>query len=121
MVATRGKQCYIRDTSEKTKPSTRRNPMKNIEIIKNICANATPDAEGSYPEQLAFWVKKLEDKQAKLAGLRKEVEASGIHSQWYTCTIERTEFEITLAKGEIINCLIANDPKIADTLFDHIA
>jgi hypothetical protein len=95
--------------------------MKNIETIKNMCANSTPDAEGSYTEQLAFWVQKLEDKQAKLASLREESEFSGCHSQWYTSTIERTEFDITLAKGEIINCLIANDPKIADTLFDHIA
>lgn len=95
--------------------------MKNIETIKNMCANSTPDAEGSYPEQLAFWMQKLENKQAKLASLREESKSSGCHFQWYTSAIERTEFGITLVKGEIINCLIAKDHKIADTLFDHIA
>lgn len=92
---------------------------KNIETIKNICNNAIPDAEGSYPEQLAFWMQKLEDKQAKLARLVKE--SSERPSQWYTSTIERTRHEITIAKGEIIICLINNDRSMANTLFDHIA
>ena len=92
---------------------------KNIETIKNICANATPDMEGSYPEQLAFWMQELEDKQAKLARLTNESHEQ--YSQWYTSTIGRTKHEITIAKGEIIICLINNDRSMANTLFDHIA
>lgn len=93
--------------------------MKNINL-KQIIGDATPDMEGSYEEQLAYWDAKLSEKTDKLEKLREEVKTATQHTQWYVSTIERTMWDIKVIKGEIIRTLLDFDYNLAHDLFELV-
>lgn len=90
--------------------------MKKINL-KQIIGNATPDMEGSYEEQLAYWNAKLSEKSAKLEKLREEIKTANQHIQWYISTISTTMHDIQVIKGEIIRTLIDFNGSFAHDFF----
>lgn len=93
--------------------------MKNINL-KQIIDNATPDMDGSYEEQLAYWNAKLSEKSAKLEKLREEVKTATQHTQWYISTISKTMHDIQVIKGEIIRTLIDFNGSFAHDFFELV-
>lgn len=93
--------------------------MQNINL-KQIIDNATPDMDGSYEEQLAYWNAKLSEKSAKLEKLREEVKTATQHTQWYISTISKTMHDIQVIKGEIIRTLIDFNGSFAHDFFELV-
>ena len=93
--------------------------MKNINL-KQIIGNATPDMEGSYEEQLAYWNAKLSEKSTKLEKLREEIKTATQHTQWYISKIEHTMWDIKVIKGEIIRTLLDFNGSLAHDFFELV-